>query len=137
MVTEVAEEALIQSLLVGEVPFCLWNASSAACADFSSEATIVDHDWGFCSPSICCATLPTCAPALKAIRTPSTAKGMRAVKESAEATAVAAIRPVQRPTSRASVLGWMYEGVLSSKALCCCGQFSELEFQGLPPEHTR
>lgn len=116
-VTEVCEDALIQSLLAGAVPFSLWNASRAACADFSSAATIVDHDCGLESHSICSATRPTCAPARKAIRTDSTARGRSAVNESAEATDAAAIKPVQRPTNRASVLGCMYEGVLSSKAL--------------------
>ncbi len=115
--TEDADDALIQSLLVGGMFFSLWNASKAACADFSSEATIVDHDCGLELPSICSATRPTWAPARNATRTDSTAIGIRAVKESAEAMAEAAIRPVQRPTSRASVLGWMYEGVRSSKAL--------------------
>lgn len=104
MVTEVAEDALIHSLLVGEVPFSLWNASKAAWADFSSAATMVDHDPVFESPSICSATFPTWAPALKAIRTDSTAKGSNAVSESAEATAEAAIKPVHRPTRRASAL---------------------------------
>jgi len=39
------------------------------------------------------------------------------VSESEEATAAAAIKPVHRPTNRASALGEMYDGVLSSKAL--------------------
>ncbi len=102
--TEVAEDALIHSLLVGAVPFSLWKASKAACADFSSAATMVDHEPDLESPSICSATLPTWAPARKAIRTDSTAKGRRAVNESAEATAEAAIKPVHRPTNRASAL---------------------------------
>ena len=44
IVTDVAEDALIHSLFVGDVPFSWWKASIAACADFSSVATIVDHD---------------------------------------------------------------------------------------------
>lgn len=43
-VTEVAEDALIHSLAAGEMFFSAWKLSRAACADFSSAATIVDHD---------------------------------------------------------------------------------------------
>ena len=43
-VTDVAEDALIHSLFAGEIFFSAWKVSNAACADFSSVATIVDHD---------------------------------------------------------------------------------------------
>ena len=45
------------------------------------------------------------------------ARGRRAVRESAHETAVAVIKPVHRPTSLASVLGCMYDGVRSSNTL--------------------
>lgn len=115
--TDVAEEAEIQSLLAGEMFFSAWKLSRAACADFSSDATIVDHDLLAESTSSCWATFPTWAPALKAIRTASMARGRRAVRESAQETADAVIRPVHRPTSLASELGNMYAAERSSNAL--------------------
>ena len=43
-VTEVAEDALIHNLFAGAIWASVWYASRAVCADFSSAATIVDHD---------------------------------------------------------------------------------------------
>lgn len=117
MVTEDAEDAEIHSLLAGAMFFSAWKLSRAACADFSSVATKVDHDLLTESTSSCWATFPTWAPALKAIRTVSIARGRRAVKESAQDTAVAVIRPVHRPTSLASALSDMYDCERSSNAL--------------------
>jgi hypothetical protein len=116
-VTEVADDALIHTLCTGAIPNVLWKASIASCADFSSAATIVDHDWLPCEPSVCHATFPTCAPARKAIRIVSIAIGIKAVRESAAETAVAARRPVHRPTNLASELGEIYDLGFSSKAL--------------------
>lgn len=115
--TEVAEDAEIQSLVAGAMFFSAWKLSRAACADFSSAATMVDQDLFPDSTSSCWATFPTWAPALKAIRTDSMARGRRAVKESAHDTAVAVIRPVHRPTSLASALGGMYVDERSENAL--------------------
>ena len=107
IVTDVAEDAEIHSLFAGEIFRSAWKLSRAACADFSSDATIVDHDLFAESTSSCWATFPTWAPALKAIRTVSIARGRREVRESAQDTAVAVIKPVHRPTSLASALGDM------------------------------
>lgn len=115
--TEVAEDAEIQSLAAGAMFFSAWKLSRAACVDFSSEATSVDHDLFSDSTSSCWATFPTWAPALKAIRTDSMARGRRAVRESAQDTAAAVIKPVHRPTSLASVLGCIYVDERSENAL--------------------
>ena len=117
IVTEVADEALIQILCAGAMPCVSWKALIASWADFSSAATIVDHDWLPCEPSVCHATFPTCAPVRNAIRTVSIAIGIKAVRESAAETAVAASRPVHRPTILASELGEIYDLGFSSKAL--------------------
>ena len=116
-VTDVADDAEIHNLFAGAMLFSAWKLSRAACADFSSDATIVDHDLLAESTSSCWATFPTWAPALKAIRTDSMARGRRAVRQSAQETAVAVIRPVHRPTSLASALGNMYDGVRSENSI--------------------